>query len=322
MIRDEIVCKLQKNDCMPRLPHAALTWLLLFLLSFAPAVFAQSQQARAAITSDPASDKENPAAMETVHVPSHGSRLNGIVYVAAGAGPHPAVVLLHGFPGNEKNLDLAQAIRRAGWDVLYFNYRGSWGTPGDFSFTHSMEDTQAAIAFLRDPATVKKLRVDSSRIVLIGHSMGGFMASYEAAQDSAIQAIGMISAWDIGREGLAAVNPGNEEAAVKPLAASLAEDGLSPLAGCTAESLAREILANRSRWDFVDYAGKLAPRPVLITTSDDGLAPSEGALADALRKVGDAKVTLAHMATDHGYSDHRIALETAVIEWLETLPKS
>ena len=52
------------------------------------------------------------------------------------------------------------------------------------------------------------------------------------------------------------------------------------------------------------------------------LPPRTGALADALRKAGDAKVSFVHMATDHGYSDHRIALETAVIEWLESLPKS
>ena len=48
----------------------------------------------------------------------------------AGAGRRPTVVLLHGLPGNEKNLDLAQAIRRAGWNVVTFNYRGSWGSPG------------------------------------------------------------------------------------------------------------------------------------------------------------------------------------------------
>jgi pimeloyl-ACP methyl ester carboxylesterase len=65
--------------------------------------------------------------METFQIPSHGALLNAFVYVAAGAGPHPAVVLLHGFPGNERNLDLAQDMRRAGWDVLYFDYRGSWG---------------------------------------------------------------------------------------------------------------------------------------------------------------------------------------------------
>ena len=93
--------------------------------------------------------------------------------------------------------------------------------------------------------------------------------------------------------------PEHEDEVIKPLAASLAESGLAPLAGCTAESLAREILANRGRWEFVDYAGKLAPRPVLITTSDDGLAPSAAALAEELRKAGDSKVSLIHMATDH-----------------------
>src|SRR5690348_10345315 len=107
------------------------------------------------------------ASMETMQIPSHGALMNALVYVAAGAGPHPAVILLHGFPGNERNLDLAQDMRRAGWDVLYFNYRGSWGTPGDFSFSHGIEDTAAAVAYLRQPAIAKKLRLDPSRIVLI-----------------------------------------------------------------------------------------------------------------------------------------------------------
>ena len=77
----------------------------------------------AAITTDPAPDKTNPATMQSFQLPSHGALLNAFVYVAAGAGPHPVVVLLHGFPGNERNLDLAQDIRRAGWDVLYFDYQ-------------------------------------------------------------------------------------------------------------------------------------------------------------------------------------------------------
>lgn len=54
-----------------------------------------------------------------INFESHGNRLNGIVYLANGAGPHPTVVLLHGFPGNEKNLDLAQALRRDGFNVLF-----------------------------------------------------------------------------------------------------------------------------------------------------------------------------------------------------------
>jgi predicted alpha/beta-fold hydrolase len=64
--------------------------------------------------------------MEVLHIPSGGVEINGVAYVAAGAGPHPVLVLFHGLPGNEKNLDLAQAVRRAGWTVVTLNYRGSW----------------------------------------------------------------------------------------------------------------------------------------------------------------------------------------------------
>ena len=127
----------------------------------------------------------NPASLQSFQIPSHDGFLNALVYVAAGAGPHPAVVLLHGLPGNERNLDLAQEIRRAGWDVLYFNYRGSWGSPGDFSFTHGIEDTAAAVEYVRSPAMSKILRLDPTRIVLLGHSMGGFMAVQAAAADPA-----------------------------------------------------------------------------------------------------------------------------------------
>ena len=132
--------------------------------------------------------------MTSFQIPSHGKAMNAIAYLAAGAGPHPVVIVLHGFPGNEKNLDLAQAIRRAGWNALFFNYRGRWGTPGTFSFGNAIEDTQTAIAWIREPANAAKLHSDPKRIVLVGHSMGGFMAAYAGSHDPAVLATGLISA--------------------------------------------------------------------------------------------------------------------------------
>jgi len=208
--------------------------------------------------------------------------LNALAYIAEGAGPHPVVLLLHGFPGNEKNLDLAQAIRRDGWDVVYFDYRGSWGSPGDFSFTHSIEDTQSAIAYLRDADHAKKLRSDPAYIVLIGHSMGGFMARYVGAQDPAIKAVGLISAADMGVDKVQSIKPEQQKAAISALAAGLAESGMAPLAGCTPESLAKEVVANATAWNIPALAPKLATRPVLVITSDDGLTPSNDAFVAAL----------------------------------------
>jgi uncharacterized protein len=259
--------------------------------------------------------------MEAFQLPSHGALLNTIVYVAPGAGPHPVVILLHGFPGNEKNLDLAQAIRRAGWDVLYFDYRGSWGSPGDFSFTHSLEDTQSAVAYIRDPTNAKKLRADPSHVVLIGHSMGGFTANFTAGADPQIEGLVMISAANLGStatwpEGAAA------ESLVHRIAASLVAEGVAPLAGCTPEGLAHEIIANAPHWNIVANAPKLAARPVLVITSDDGLQPTNKAFVDAVKAAGGAKINAIHMSTDHSYSDHRIALESAVVSWLDALQEN
>ncbi|HEX3968635.1 MAG TPA: alpha/beta hydrolase family protein [Edaphobacter sp.] len=278
-----------------------------------------AQQLPSAITTDPAPDKAYPATMESFQIPSHGAMLNALAYIAEGAGPHPVVLLLHGFPGNEKNLDLAQAIRRDGWDVVYFDYRGSWGSPGDFSFTHSIEDTQSAIAYLRDATHAKNLRSDPAYLVLIGHSMGGFMARYVGAQDSAIKAIGLISAADMGVDKVQSLKPGEEKQAVANLAAHLAAEGMAPLAGCTPESLAKEVIANATAWNIPNLAPKLANRPMLVITSDDGLAPSNDAFVEALHKSGATDIATVHLTTDHSYSDQRIALEKAVLENLDYL---
>src|SRR5579871_1616564 len=273
--------------------------------------------AQSPITTDPAADKANPAAMQSFQLPSHGALLNAFVYIASGAGPHPTVILLHGFPGNEKNLDLAQSIRRAGWNVLYFNYRGSWGSHGDFSFTHCIEDVQSAIAYLRDPANAKKLRVDSTHLVLIGHSMGGFMTIQGGANDPGIKAIATISAADFNAGRLQSLPADKHDTAVKAIATHLADEGMAPLAGTTPESLANEIIVNAAKFNFVNLAPKLATRHILVLTSDDGLAPANDAFVEALHKAGNQPVNEIHMPTDHSYSDHRIALQQAILDFLK-----
>jgi uncharacterized protein len=260
-----------------------------------------------------------PASMQSFQIPSHGALLNAFVYVAAGAGPHPAVVLLHGFPGNERNLDLAQDIRRAGWDVLFFNYRGSWGSQGDFSFTHGVEDVAAAVEYLRSPAMARILRLDPSRIVLIGHSMGGFMAVQGAAADPTILGIGLISAADIGGRIPRAITKDQEEATIRSLSAAYEREGIAPLSGCTPEGLAHEALSNAAQWSFSSKVHLLANRPVLVVSSDDAYARSDQGFAGALRRAGNTRVSTLHLDTDHAYSDQRGPLSAAILRWLATI---
>lgn len=276
-----------------------------------------AQATPAAVLRDPAPDRTHPATMLPEPIPSHGEALNAVFYAAAGAGAHPTVLLLHGLPGNEQNLDLAQAIRRDGWNVLTLHYRGAWGTPGSFSFTHCVEDAAAALAWLRDPSSPVAARVDGSRIVVVGHSMGGFVAGWTGGHDDGVMATGLISAANIGPTIGGVPRP----AAIKDVDDNIGTTaGMHALAGTSPQGLADEAIAGVKTLDYTLGAATLARHPLLLVTSDDGLAGDSATLAAAVRKDGGVKITEVHLATDHSYSDHRLALQAAVLNWLESLP--
>ena len=86
----------------------------------------------------------------------------------------PVVILCHGMPGQGQIIDLAQALRRAGYFVIYFWYRGVWGSHGNYSFSHLIEDVHTVVNFVRSGKT--GLSIDTDQIYLFGHSMGGFAA--------------------------------------------------------------------------------------------------------------------------------------------------
>jgi pimeloyl-ACP methyl ester carboxylesterase len=268
-----------------------------------------AQQVSPAIYTDPPRDTAHPARMEVLHIPSGEVRINGVAYLAAGAGAHPTLVIAHGWPGNEKNLDLAQAVRRAGWNAVTFNYRGSWGSPGEFRFGQNLEDAAAVLAFLRDTANAGRLGIDTGRLVLAGHSMGGWVTVLTAARDPGLRGAILISAADMGLVG----------SAPRANAIAVAADNMESLAGVTAEQMADELIANAAGWGFDAAAPGLAAMPLLALTSDDGLAPHAERLVSLVRAQGNPRVTLVHVNTDHGWSDRRIALQDTVIRWLQSL---
>jgi pimeloyl-ACP methyl ester carboxylesterase len=269
----------------------------------------RAQQVPASIFTDPPADKAHPASMIVLHIPSHGVLINGLIYQPSGAGPHPTLVICHGLPGNEKNLDLAQAVRRAGWNAVTFNYRGSWGSPGVFRFAQNLEDADAVLAFLRNPAEAARLGIDTRRIAIAGHSMGGWVVAHTASHDHALIGAILISAADMGQMGQLP-----REAAVADMA-----DNMEALAGVTAESMAAEVKQRSKEFLMEHAAAGLAQVPLLAITSDDGLAPQAAALVKSIKAQGGDRITVIHFATDHSYSDQRIALESAVITWLAVL---
>lgn len=279
----------------------------------APALNARSMPGPAplpaAIYTDPAPNKLHPARMEVLHIPSGGVEINGVAYLASGPGLHPTLVLCHGWPGNEKNLDLAQAVRRAGWNVVTFNYRGSWGSPGNFRFAQNPEDGRAVLAYLRDPANAAKLGVDVRQMAMIGHSMGGWVTTMVAGEDDGLLGAGLISAANFG------VMRGLDRTGIVKMASENSET----LAGTSPEIMADELVASREKFNFLQTAPGLAKKPLLVLSSDDGLAPQTDALIAAVRAKGGKRITAIHTTTDHGWSDKRVLLQAHVIRWLQSL---
>jgi len=313
-----LVDRVSPNACgddRQKPPGESVTYLIIVaaIVGLAPLAAdpALWQQVPPAIVADPPADKAFPADLAVVSFPSHGVDLDATLYLASGRGPHGAVVLLHGLPGYEVNGDLAQAIRRAGWNVLLFHYRGMWGSGGAFSFSSAIEDTAEAVRFLRDAATATKYRIDPRRVVLIGHSFGGFLAGYEGSRNRDLAGIAMISAVNLGTLN---ADPTEREIRLKRWSTQL-----HPVRGVTASELFAEAARHATGWDYVGWTAALRDRALLIVTANDQNRTDMDALAAALQKNGSAALQHAAVETDHSFSDRRIALQTIVLGWLESL---
>jgi acetyl esterase/lipase len=285
--------------------------LLSVLVCAAPAA---AQPVPGAVVADPPADVAAPADMAAFVLPSGDGAMNAVFYLAAGSRPHPTLLLLHGFPGNEQNLDLAQAARRAGWNVLTLHYRGSWGSPGAFSFAHCVEDSRNALAFLRRSENLARYRIDPRRIAVAGHSMGGLMAAQ--ASDSGVVGTALIDAWDIAAERATIADTGRRQALIDE---ELTGD-MPPLAGTSVDAILAEIAASGDALDLRARLPALAPRPLLIIGARRGNGRESEDYARRARAAGGRAVTSQVMDTDHSFSDHRIALAAALVAWLDSLP--
>jgi pimeloyl-ACP methyl ester carboxylesterase len=168
------------------------------------------------------------------------------------------------------------------------------------------------LAFLRDPKTAVPLQIETKKLVIAGHSMGGWVTALTAAQDEGLAGAVMISAADMGGRGAVP--------AAKAIVVKAMSGDMETLAGTSADKMADEIIGFSPRLSFnAEVARGLSTKPLLVLTSDDGLAPAAEKLVKAIQADGGRQVTLHHEATDHGWSGRRIALEALVIRWLQGL---
>jgi fermentation-respiration switch protein FrsA (DUF1100 family) len=112
------------------------------------------------------------------------------LYQPDGEGPHPMVVMAHGFSATrDQRLDAyAERFRTAGLGVLLFDYRhfgASGGEPRQLlDIGRQQADFRAAVAYARATDWV-----DSARVALFGSSFSGGHVLVVAARDAQIAAV-------------------------------------------------------------------------------------------------------------------------------------
>lgn len=223
---------------------------------------------------------------------SGGCRLLGGLYRAGGEGRLPAALFLHGIPGHEKNLDLAMDLRDRGIHCMYFHYRGSWGSEGEYHIATQVNDARVALDWLSVHP-----RVDAGRIALVGISLGGWVALMLASQATPVKAV-------------VALSPLIDPALVPVKTALLAEYAQSVRVSST-DSLVAEW---QSMTPLASVAERLADMPILLVTADrdELFPPAHYAALPMLPRL--TRVRFPH--ADHIYSDVRPGLRHLVGSWL------
>ncbi len=250
--------------------------------------------------------------------PSHGATLQGRFFRAPGAGNHPTLLLLHGYPGGPGDvLGLGAAVSANGWHVLVFNYRGFYGSEGRHTPLNAVADVEVALTFLRDSA--RALGVDTGRIAMLGYSYGGWLALMTGGKPAAVKCVALVAPGN-----LALHSPATARDTVVLAAVRRSIEG--PVLAGRIRSMPYDSLVTYMRERGQDLnstrrAGELAGKPVLVVGGwrDPAANLEEYVLpvVRALRGGGNGRVTPVTLDDDHTFRATRTELQRVVVDWLE-----
>jgi len=248
-------------------------------------------------------DKNAPAGMNELFIPSSGATIAGLIYRANGVQKHPTLIILHGYPGNERNLDIAQVVRAHGWNVIYFDYRGSWGSGGQFSFANCVQDVVNVAAFCKK--YTDSLRVDTSNIVLFGHSMGGWVCLKSLAQLPGIKKGFALSTWDI-------YGDFKDVKTEQQMMERARQGGNYFVLNTPLQELFKPVVDHPSFYKIQNDTTALASKQIIMLDEHEG----NKQLAAALNKSNHNYFDYEVWDTDHPFTNKRISLINKVLAFL------
>ena len=117
--------------------------------------------------------KATPTAKDVAYASTSAAQTLDI-YLPAGSGPFPVVIIIHGggfMAGDKANPALGDELLAAGYAVVSVNYR----LAGEAKYPAQIQDVKAAVRFLR--ANAAKYNLDPQRFAAFGQSAGGNLAA-------------------------------------------------------------------------------------------------------------------------------------------------
>jgi hypothetical protein len=279
-------------------------FLLSFLLLVLTNAFAQSESI---VLSDLKWDINSPASSTELFIPSGNSQIAGLIYSANGLQKHPTLLLLHGYPGNERNLDIAQVVRSHGWNVIYFDYRGSWGSQGKFSFKNCVEDVVNVVAFCNKYQD--SLKIDTSNIVLFGHSMGGWICLKALQELPTIKKGFALSTWNIGND----YKNVSTEKEMLHLANDPNTGGKYFVLNTSLKDLYTPVLKDKTYFNLLNDAKSLADKQIIMIDEHE----KNSQLATKMKESSKSYFDYSVWQTDHSFTNKRVSLINKVLAFLE-----
>lgn len=242
--------------------------------------------------------------LKNAEFPHNEYRLKGRIYRPYKEGRHPAVVICHGYPGDTKNMDLAEEIAFNGYVVLIFYYQGAWGSQGDYSLQYLAPSTRSALKYLKSLEYV-----DTDKVGLISHSMGAVALTNTMKEDRSLKTgILMSPASDF--------SSWNEEARLETMIQGLMFLAAGKLTNLTEDSIKTDLQVVAESLNPVDEVKKVnAPLMVVVGSNDTVTKPSD--CKKVYENANEPKEWVEIPGADHSFTEHRIPLQKTVIRWLE-----
>jgi len=218
---------------------------------------------------------------------SEGSKLNTYFYKGVGAESMPTLLWLRGNPGGkeEGKSKWAEELNRQGINVLLFNYRGLWGSEGEFSLGNSVRDLFNAMDLLTSEPMLTKYKIDTAQIYVGGFSFGSSAALVGAMYDERINKIIGTGLCDHSYFGRQMMDPYSQ---IRPFVEHTMEVLFLPngIIKQDKDIFIKDLTDNIYKYDFVAQADKFTDKELYFFTGlNDNVCPVEDHLIPFYRKL-------------------------------------